>query len=82
MGLKLGTPLTISYQSLYEEPIFVLCCRCDRKLDLMQLYQHHKLLIVQQEGHVVNNHKLWINPSGLFLQNHPYLVLPAMLAIA
>ena len=20
-----GTPLTISYQSLYEEPIFVLC---------------------------------------------------------
>ena len=25
-----GTPLTISYQSLYEEPIFVLCFRCDR----------------------------------------------------
>ena len=24
-----GTPLTISYQSLYEEPIFVLCFRCD-----------------------------------------------------
>ena len=25
-----GTVLTISYQSLYEEPIFVLCFRCDR----------------------------------------------------
>ena len=25
-----GTPLTISYQSLYEEPVFVLCFRCDR----------------------------------------------------
>ena len=25
-----GTPLIISYQSLYEEPIFVLCFRCDR----------------------------------------------------
>ena len=25
-----GTPLTISYQSLYEEPIFVLYFRCDR----------------------------------------------------
>ena len=24
-----GTPLTISYQSLYEESIFVLCFRCD-----------------------------------------------------
>ena len=24
-----GTPLTISYQSLYEELIFVLCFRCD-----------------------------------------------------
>ena len=42
----------------------------------------HKLLILQQEGHVVNNHKLWINPSGLFLQSHLYLVLLAMLVIA
>ena len=25
-----GTTLTISYQSLYEEPIFVVCFRCDR----------------------------------------------------
>ena len=27
---RCGTPLTISYQSLYEEPIFVLCFRCYR----------------------------------------------------
>ena len=33
-------------------------------------------------NHVVNNHKLRINPSGLFLQNHLCLVLPAMVAIA
>ena len=55
-----GTPLIISYRSLYEEFTFVRCLRLINSyvLNLNQFYQCHRLQILQQEGHVASSHKL------------------------
>ena len=47
-------------------------------LNLTQSYQCHRLQILQQEGHVENNHKFQINPLGFRLQKRIYLILFAM----
>ena len=53
-----GTSLTISYQSLYEEFIFVVYrLLISYVLNLNQSCRCHRLQILQQESHVANSDK-------------------------
>ena len=60
LTIDCGTPITISYQSLYEDFFFfdVYGLKSNCVLNLKYSYYCHSLQTLQQEGHVANNNKL------------------------